>query len=183
MNEYLNRNDENDAVSTEDFPWLTFSLCGSHYAVNSRIVTSILLLEQQINPIPESPEYIKGIINLRGEIVPLLDLRVLFKMKSFDDEFEEFTQMLAARKQDHINWVAALRKSVENKTEFTLTTDPEKCALGRWLASYETEYASVKFCLKELVEPHEKIHALADEIEHILSNPNGQEEAELLLQN
>jgi len=39
---------------------------------------------QQITEVPELPEYIKGIINLRGKIIPVLDVRLRFKKEPME---------------------------------------------------------------------------------------------------
>lgn len=40
--------------------------------------------------------------------------------------------MLAERETDHVNWINELERSVQEKRKFTLTTDPYKCAFGKW---------------------------------------------------
>ena len=57
---------------------LTFSLGEESYGIEIRYVTEIIKI-QNINIIPELPEYIKGIINLRGKIIPVMDVRLRFK--------------------------------------------------------------------------------------------------------
>lgn len=57
--------------------FLSFALEDEVYAVDIMFVTEIVGI-QPITIIPESPDYIKGIINLRGKIVPVIDLRIKF---------------------------------------------------------------------------------------------------------
>lgn len=58
--------------------YLTFALGEEVFGIEIRYVTEIIGI-QPINPIPESPEYIKGIINLRGKIFPVIDMRLKFR--------------------------------------------------------------------------------------------------------
>ncbi len=58
--------------------YLTFALGDEVFGIEIRFVTEIIGL-QPINPIPEAPGYIKGIINLRGKIFPVIDMRLKFK--------------------------------------------------------------------------------------------------------
>ncbi len=57
--------------------FLIFSLHGSLFAVNSMIVREIVWLPE-LTPIEEEPEFISGVFNLRGKIVPVIDLNLLF---------------------------------------------------------------------------------------------------------
>lgn len=55
--------------------YLVFTLLGQDYGVNILQVREILGL-LPITPIPQSPQYIKGVINLRGQLIPVVDLAV-----------------------------------------------------------------------------------------------------------
>ncbi len=58
--------------------FLTFAVGTEVYGIEIRYVTEIIGI-QAITEIPELPEYIKGIINLRGKIIPVMDVRLRFK--------------------------------------------------------------------------------------------------------
>ncbi len=58
--------------------YLTFVLDDRRYAFSIKNVIEIIGI-QDITPVPESPSYMKGIINLRGRIIPLIDMRLRFK--------------------------------------------------------------------------------------------------------
>lgn len=58
--------------------YLTFALGREVFGIAIRHVTEIIGL-QPVNPIPEAPAYIKGVINLRGQIIPVIDMRNRFK--------------------------------------------------------------------------------------------------------
>ncbi len=58
--------------------FLTFALGSENYGIEIRYVTEIIGI-QPISEVPELPEYIKGIINLRGKIIPVMDVRLRFK--------------------------------------------------------------------------------------------------------
>lgn len=71
---------------TRDGKYLTFSLDRETYGIEIRYVIEIVGI-QSITKIPEVPEYIKGIINLRGKIIPVMDARLRFSMvqKEYND--------------------------------------------------------------------------------------------------
>lgn len=57
--------------------YLTFALGEEVFGIGIRYVTEIIGM-QPVNAIPEAPDYIKGIINLRGKIIPVVDMRLKF---------------------------------------------------------------------------------------------------------
>jgi len=72
---------ENTADMEEDTQkgrYLTFSLGDESYGIEIKYVTEIIGI-QTITVIPELPEYVKGVINLRGKIIPVMDVRLRFK--------------------------------------------------------------------------------------------------------
>ena len=65
---------------------LTFSLDKESYGIDIKYVIEIIGM-QSITKIPELPDYIKGVINLRGKIIPVIDVRLKFKKegKEYND--------------------------------------------------------------------------------------------------
>lgn len=64
----------------EEEKFLTFQLSGQTFAIEISCVKEILNGCGSISPVPEFPEYGKGVINLRGDIVPIIDMRVRFSL-------------------------------------------------------------------------------------------------------
>lgn len=71
---------------TQKGKFLTFLLGNESYAIEIKYVTEIIGV-QDTSQIPELPNYIRGIINLRGKIIPVMDVRLRFKkpFKEYDD--------------------------------------------------------------------------------------------------
>jgi len=68
---------------TQKGKFLTFSLGNESYGIEIMYVTEIVGI-QPITEVPELPEYVKGIINLRGKIIPVMDVRLRFKKQPVD---------------------------------------------------------------------------------------------------
>ncbi len=68
---------------TQKDRFLTFSLGKESYGIEIKYVIEIIGI-QSITEIPELPEYVRGIINLRGKIIPVLDVRLRFKKEPKD---------------------------------------------------------------------------------------------------
>jgi purine-binding chemotaxis protein CheW len=75
MVELFKKNYEEE--DTQHGRYLTFTLDENVYGIPIRFVMEIIGI-QAITKVPETPDYIRGIINLRGKIVPLIDVRLKF---------------------------------------------------------------------------------------------------------
>ncbi len=85
MNRGNGASDENEAVVGE---YLTFTLGGEEYAID---ILKVQEIRGYTSPtmIANAPPFIKGVINLRGTIVPIVDLRIKFKVSKV--EYTPFT--------------------------------------------------------------------------------------------
>lgn len=63
--------------------YLTFILEGEEYGIVILKVKEIIGL-MPITPVPQTPHFVKGVINLRGKVIPVVDLRLKFGMQSAD---------------------------------------------------------------------------------------------------
>lgn len=70
-----------ERVVSHEQKYLMFYLENEHYGLPILKVNEIIGVVE-ITPIPRMPRFIKGIINLRGKIIPVLDLRLKFSMDS-----------------------------------------------------------------------------------------------------
>ena len=68
---------------TQHGRYLTFYLGEEAYGIEIEFVTEIIGI-QPITAIPSVPDYIRGIINLRGKIIPVIDMRLKFKKELID---------------------------------------------------------------------------------------------------
>lgn len=78
MNSIITQEIGEQEEDTQKNKFLTFSIGKEFYGMEIMYVTEIIGI-QAITEVPELPEYIKGIINLRGKIIPVMDVRLRFK--------------------------------------------------------------------------------------------------------
>lgn len=80
---FLVDDDEDSSLSSK---YLLFNLGDEEYGVDISKVTGIEEL-QKVTHIPDMPTFMKGVINLRGRVIPVLDLRLRFGMEErpYDD--------------------------------------------------------------------------------------------------
>jgi len=70
-------------VAEREGKYLTFALAGEEYGIGILKVKEIIGL-MAITTIPQTPGYVKGVINLRGKVIPVADLRLKFNMEAMD---------------------------------------------------------------------------------------------------
>jgi len=150
------------------YPSIIFRLKDDYYSVGSEFVQTIMQMPAY-KKIPNSDDMIRGMFMLRDVTVPMLDMRVAFSMKTVQDEFDEFADMIDQRKADHVNWVEELRKSVATGSKFALATDAHKCEFGRWYDNYDSEHNIVISHLNQIELPHHRLHNSALVIEEKLA--------------
>ena len=61
--------------------YLTFFLSGEEYGLEILKVSEIIGM-QSITRVPRTPEFVRGVINLRGKVIPITDLRIKFGMEA-----------------------------------------------------------------------------------------------------
>ncbi|MFB6203616.1 MAG: chemotaxis protein CheW [Candidatus Nanohaloarchaea archaeon] len=77
--------EESLADTTQIF---VFELAGEEYALEIERAKEVIKAdEKKINPVPNVPDYIRGITNIRGQVVPVIDLEPRFDLKENESKF------------------------------------------------------------------------------------------------
>lgn len=132
--------------------YLTVVLESEAYGLNVLKIREIIRL-QKITPVPQMPAYVKGIINLRGRVIPVVDLRVKFGLKA---EFTERTCIvvvqirLSAELLVQMGLIVDSVEEVVNLVEEDIEPTPEFGA--RLDTSYLLGMAKVKGQVKTLLD-------------------------------
>ncbi len=80
------KSSEPETVSgVEGGKFLTFLLQDEEYGLEILKVREIMGL-MEITTVPQTPDYVRGVINLRGQVIPVVDLRLKFGMNEGDDD-------------------------------------------------------------------------------------------------
>lgn len=111
-----------------EFPWLIFKLNKNLYTINSKMITSIVIKPEEITLVPNVNEYFTGLIHLRGNVVPLIDLKSLFKINDLSIENEDKKEMVIVLEKDNsfVGLVVDEVLSVENISQFEETDEIKK---------------------------------------------------------
>jgi purine-binding chemotaxis protein CheW len=73
-------NQENLDAMRHEGKYLTFSMGPENYGIGIRKVKEIIGMIP-ITSVPQTPDFFKGVINLRGKVIPVMDLRIRFGME------------------------------------------------------------------------------------------------------
>ncbi len=88
--QYLEHEDEEASVENT---YLTFNLMEDRYGICVQVVSEICVLKET-SPVPDVPEFLIGVINLRGQIVPVLDLRKRLGCPPCDEAMRSVTVIM-----------------------------------------------------------------------------------------
>lgn len=146
-------------------PWVVFSLDGEEYCANSAWVQGIVPASDEMTRMPNNPANLVGVMPHAGGHIPVFDARTMFGLETLKQEIEDFGIM----RKMHLDWVEALRDSVENHTPFNKPVNPHKCKFGLWYDDFHTNNISINFVLGKIDEPHAAIHACGAEAQKLMA--------------
>jgi purine-binding chemotaxis protein CheW len=135
-------NNSIDQNLREEIQMLTFSLEGVSYGVDVHQVREVKNFEG-VTPVPYAPAYIKGVTNLRGEVVPVIDLRKRFGLPERKGHDEMGIMVIVQDKHpigvmvDAVMDVLTLARKEIESTHESLTTSRSEAMLG--IAKHENE--------------------------------------------
>lgn len=141
-----------------DQPYLIFALQQLRYAVNAVVVQEIFFLPE-LTPIPDAPNDIAGLMNLRGELLPVLDLSI-----RFEDEKLSYalTDSIIVFQRETVQFGLLVNQvyGVQNIDEKAIKTDLS----SSWRAEEQGEElsTSITSCIRGIAQVEEYIVMLLD---------------------
>ena len=141
-------------------PYALFAVDDIVYGISSNFVLSIEILSHP-TPLVNAPDYTLGILDFRGDMIPLIGLRKLF---GTGERGMNLRNLMKDRRKDHENWIANLEDSIVNDREPALNFDPHKCKLGLWLDDFSSESSSLTANINKMRNPHAMVHNCGHEI-------------------
>lgn len=153
------------------YPWVILSLNSRLFGISTEFIKTMVLVPE-VTAVPNAAEYVRGVINLRGKVLTLIDLRMKLGMIPFVTEIDNLCSLLQQREDDHKKWIATLESEVQSGAKISVQTDPHKCGFGKWYDTFKTENLVLTLMLKKFDEPHQRIHAIAKKAEALLVEKN-----------
>ncbi len=116
-------------IDLEIEQFLTFELAGEAYGIEILKVQEIRGWEP-VREIPNTPDYIKGALNLRGEIVPIIDLRERFGMEKTEYSPITVVIVLCVESSQGSNVMGIVADAVSDVLDITLADIKDSPKLG-----------------------------------------------------
>lgn len=110
---------EDDTTNEMENKYLLFLVDQESYGISIASVVNIMEV-QEVTPVPEMPDYIIGVINLRGMVIPVMDIRLRLGMPT--REYDERTCIIICKEKGKqigivVDTVAEVQNIPENQLE------------------------------------------------------------------
>ncbi|MFH0809928.1 MAG: chemotaxis protein CheW [Pseudomonadota bacterium] len=106
--------------ATESGQYLTFALSGEEFALEIAKVREVLDYPH-ITKVPRMPEYLRGVINLRGNVVPVIDLHLKFGMAATERTVDTCVVIVEAALENEVTVMGVLADSVQEVVDLSTT--------------------------------------------------------------
>jgi purine-binding chemotaxis protein CheW len=142
---------DSQKTSREETQMLTFALDNVSYGVNVHQVREVKNFEG-VTPVPYAPEYVKGVTNLRGEVIPVIDLRKRFGMTARNGSEDNGIMIIVQDKHpigvmvDSVMEVLTLPKKDIESNPGSLIADKSQAVIG--VAKHEKDLIIILDLLK-----------------------------------
>jgi chemotaxis signal transduction protein len=140
--------------------YIVFTVGSNYYALKVANVERIIQIPS-VTHIPNAHPFIDGMMSYENRVTKIVNFRKMTAMTGHEIEIAALFKRVA---NDHEKWVTAFMEAMENNTDFTLTTDPHACNLGKWLDAYTTHDTDILAILKLLRPNHAALHERGREI-------------------
>jgi purine-binding chemotaxis protein CheW len=118
--------------------YVSFNIGNEVFAINVLKVLEVLQ-KQSISPVPKAPDYILGIINFRGDVVPVFNTRLKFNLKSLGENEKFAVVVLEMKKNDETYRIGA---TVDKVKDVITINESEISPVPPMTSSFDTEFLS-----------------------------------------
>ena len=122
--------------TSESQSYLTFRLDDEVFAASVENVLEILELSR-ITKVPRSPQFMRGVINLRGNVLPVIDTRLKFGLEKTEDTVNSCIMVLSVEVEQKRTMLGALVDAVQEVFEITKSQIQEPPTIG---SKYKSEF-------------------------------------------
>lgn len=146
--------------AVEGGKFLSFFLGNEEYAIEILKVQEIIGL-MPITPVPKMPGYIRGVLNLRGKIVPIMDLRIRFNFSAVEDT-EETCIIVVQDKNYQMGVVVDKVSEVADIESSQIEEVPSVGVAGK--SEFLSGIGKVKESVRMIVDVHEVLFNVPEEV-------------------
>lgn len=167
-NEVMEENEEEVFVDAQKDRFMTFITAGECYALEIKYVNEIISY-QKITDVPETEDYVKGLINLRGKIIPVIDVRMRFGYEPL--EYNDRTCIIITDvKGTVVGLIVEKIEEVVNIYEEDILPPPDLGYLHDQVDRYIYGIGKVNDSVKLLIDPDRLIKDPEDDEEGMNEN-------------
>lgn len=146
-----------EVVEKKKQKYVTFMSGKEYFGLKIEYVNEIIVA-QEITAIPETEDYIKGLINLRGKIIPVIDVRLRFKQEPF--EYNDRTCIIVINVNNTV--VGLIVEKIAEVVEISDENLMPSPTIGRFEKSQQDRYVyaigKVGNSVKLLLDPDKLLH-------------------------
>ncbi|MEA3361404.1 MAG: chemotaxis protein CheW [Thermodesulfobacteriota bacterium] len=124
------------AQAGKEGKYLTFALADEEYGIGILKIREIIGI-MPITSVPRTPEFVKGVINLRGKVIPIIDLRLRFGMEPMEYTDRTCIIVVEINAQDATIQIGAIVDTVSEVLNIKAEDIEDTPAFG---TSLDTEY-------------------------------------------
>ena len=114
--------------------------------------------------------HVPGVITLRGEAIPVVDLRMRLGMEDQADETAGLVAELEAHRAEHEAWLAELAACLQGERAPRKLHEHDGCRLARWIAELEPASRELGVLVQGLAAPLMALHAAGREVADLLEH-------------
>lgn len=131
----------------ETIQYIVIRLGEEQYGIDIRYIDNIVRM-QHITRVPKMPAYLKGVINLRGEVIPVISMRL--KMGLADDEITKASRIIVVKleQEGNVGFIVdevreVVRLTGDEIEKITYNTKDEKASLINAVGKHNGELISL----------------------------------------
>ena len=133
---------------------IIFGVANNRYALKIENIQRIIQC-RNLTSIPNANEAMDGMMSYEDGVIKVLNFRKMIGIETYEEKLDVLFKRL---KKAHAAWVDALKLSINTGSEFTKTTNPHMCELGKWIDDFRSYDDTVADTFRELVEYHKRLH-------------------------
>jgi purine-binding chemotaxis protein CheW len=125
-----------DVVEKEKKQYIVVKIGGEHYGIDISFIDNIVRMSK-ITRVPKAPSYYRGVINLRGEVIPVLNLRLKMGLEEIEDTKASRIIILKLEQYgllgfivDEVREVVTLSEAQIEKVAYDNTDEKQKFVFG-----------------------------------------------------
>lgn len=144
------------------------------FSVKADQVVSMEVLSE-LSEIPQAPSYIRGVAELRGQLIPVVDLRQVLGLGNYQEDLEKLSDIFSKGEKDFFKIITSFKANIGSSEMINLKSIQEDFTFSVWLKNYESDNIFISEICNSLKRRNLKILEKLKEVNLYLENNKRQE--------